>query len=414
MKLNTQNLALATRNSQFFELIAFFGILFLITADSQLLIPLLPLLRGEFSVSLESLSRLFSGFALAAAIAGLMVGPLTDRWGRILFLRLGLLTFTLLALATSGARNYLTLLGLRTTIGASAGILSTCVGSLMGDRFPYQRRGKAMGVVLSSYFAAFVVGIPAAAWLAQKWQWQIVFLASSALATVVLLFSLFLRPDRGTGGAVSTHFGAYFGFFRRRETASALAVSFAVSGATLAFLTFLSGHLDEAFGLGPLEIASLFFLVGWGAVLGSPVAGWLSDRWTKRGVFVAANILLALLLLILDHLAWGPALFIAFFSISLCIAFRQTALHTVQTELVSIQERGSFIALRNGFSQLGISTCVFLAGNLYSAGGFGSVLILAAALTLVASLLFYLTIPEPRASSTTTATSTSTSTNSFH
>ncbi len=403
MKLKTQNSKLATWNSQFFELIVFFGILFLITADSQLLIPLLPLLGGEFSVSLESLSRLFSGFALMAAAAGLLVGPLTDRRGRILFLRLGLLSFVLLALASSAARNYLTLLGLRTAVGASAGILSTCVGSLMGDRFPYQRRGRAMGVVLSSYPTALMAGIPAAAWLAEKWGWQMVFLASSALATVVLLFSLFLRPDRGSARTESTHFGAYLGFFRRRETASALAVSFSVSGATLAFLTFLPGHLNEAFGLGrPVEIASLFFLGGLGAVLGSPVAGWLSDRWSKRGVFLAANILLALLLLVLDHLAWGLVLLGTFFSISLCIAFRQTALHTLQTELATIQERGSFIALRNGFSQLGISACVFLAGNLYSASGFGAVLVLAATLTLAASLLFYLAIPEPRASSTAT------------
>ena len=405
MKFKTQNSKPGTWNSQFFELIAFFGILFLITADSQLLIPLLPLLREELAVSLASLGGLFSGYALAAGVMGFLVGPLTDRWGRIVFLRSGLLLFAVLVLATYGTENYRALLVLRIGTGAAAGVLSTCVGTLVGDRFPYSRRGQAMGVVLSSYFAAFVLGIPAAAWLAERWDWQRVFLASSALAIVLLFFSLSLTSDRGAGRAMVTHFRSYLEFFRKRETTAALGVSFAVSGATLAFITFLAGYLDETFGLSrPVQIASLFFLIGWASVVGSPAAGWLSDHWSKRGVFLATNTLPGLLFLMVNRLPWSGSLLTVFLLIALCIAFRQTALHTVQTELVMREQRGSFIALRNGFSQLGIASCVFLAGNLYSTAGYGAVLLLAALLTLAASLLFYLSVPEPREASTQTQT----------
>ena len=91
----------------------------------------------------------------------------------------------------------------------------------------------------------------------------------------------------------------------RRELAAAVVVSFGVSGATLAVITFVSGYLDHTFGLRPLEISWLFVTVGVGAVIASPLAGWLSDRFTKRKIFLIANTLLAIPLLMLDQLSWG-------------------------------------------------------------------------------------------------------------
>ena len=96
----------------------------------------------------------------------------------------------------------------------------------------------------------------------------------------------------------------------------------------------------------------------------------------------------------LTHLPWGILLTIGFFMISLSVVFRQTALHTLQTELIDSKERGSFMALRNSFSQLGISVSVFFAGYLYSSFGYGAVTALAAFLTLLASGIFFWVISE--------------------
>lgn len=192
---------------------------------------------------------------------------------------------------------------------------------------------------------------------------------------------------------------SYLGLVRNRTTGSALQVSFCISGGTLAFLTFISGYLHDAFGLDALAISTVFLIAGVGAVLASPVSGWLSDRWTKRRVFLLSNTLLALPLLLLVRFEWGILLFTALFLISLFISFRQTSLQTLQTQLVTFERRGSFLALRNCFSQLGISASVFLAGILYSNYGYAAVTCLAAGLTLVASFLLYFLIPEPRENS---------------
>ena len=48
----------------------------------------------------RKLSWVFSIYALSAALFNLLLGPLSDRFGRIVFIRLGLLIFFLTALLT--------------------------------------------------------------------------------------------------------------------------------------------------------------------------------------------------------------------------------------------------------------------------------------------------------------------------
>ena len=375
-----------------------FGVLFLATVDNTLLIPLLPTLGREFDVSMQTLAWLFSGYALAAAGFSLFLGPLTDRFGRLIFLRGGLLLFAFIAMGTSLSKEYTHLLGLRLGAGMAGGLLSTCTTSLVGDHFSYQRRGRVMGMVLSSYFAALILGVPLAAWVAQLWNWRTIFFLSSLLSLFLLgcSFFVFARekfPLRSF--SVRSYFQIYPRLLWNRQTGSAVLVSFGVSGATLSFLTFISDYLDRQFGLGPVEISWLFLITGVAAALASPVSGWISDHFTKRRVFLVANTILVAPLLALDRLPWGAALFGAFFLISLCVSFRQTALHTLQTELIAVESRGSFIALRNSFSQLGISISVLVAGNLYSRMGYGGVTGWAALLTLLSSVILYCVIKEP-------------------
>ena len=284
-----------------------FGVLFLATVDNQLLIPLLPTLGREFGVSVQNLGWLFSSYALAAGVCSLLLGPLSDRFGRVVFLRLGLVFFFLIALSTYFSQGYTQLFWFRTMTGLAAGVLSTCTASFVGDFFPYERRGRIMGVVLSSYFAALILGVPLAAWVAQTWNWKGIFLASSLLAVLLLICTLLFFPgDRYSSSRSSgVRWSVYSRLILQRETAAAVAVSFGVSGATLAFLTFISDYLDQNFGLSPLQISWLFMTAGVAAAVGSPISGWISDRFTKRRVFLAANTVLVVPLLALDRVGWG-------------------------------------------------------------------------------------------------------------
>jgi predicted MFS family arabinose efflux permease len=373
-----------------------FGVLFLASVDNQLLIPLIPRLGAEFGQPVAALGRLFSVYALAAAVCSLIAGPLSDRFGRVVFLRAGLACFLLTAAATTQVDGYLELLWVRAGTGAVAGTLSLCTAGYVGDSFAYERRGRVMGIVLSSYFAALILGIPLSSWIAETWGWRAVFAGSSGVSGLLLLGSMgLMRRDSRTPSVVTGSIRSFGAVLSRPRTRAALATSFLISGGTLAFLTYISGHLGESFGLSAMRISLIFVVSGAASVVAGPLSGWLSDRWTKRRVFLTANTLLAAPLLLLGVAGGGFLLFGAVFLIGLCVAFRQTALQTLQTELIFLERRGAFLALRNCSSQLGIALSVLLAGRIYTGAGYVGVTIFAALLTLAGSAVLYYRIPEP-------------------
>lgn len=252
-----------------------------------------------------------------------------------------------------------------------------------------------MGIVLSSYFVALILGLPLGTWIAEAWHWRMVFFCSGMLAAALTLISLGLPSQPDSKQSEEVQFKIYLDFLRQCDTRSALVVSFFVAGGTLAFLVFLSNYLHQSFGLSPFEISWIFLTVGIAAFLGSLISGWVSDRWSKRRVFLVSNSLFALALVGIHQFSWGVALMLVFFFISLCVSFRQTALHTLQTELVTEQRRGAYLALRNSASQLGIAVFVLVAGSLNRPLGFRGVTALVALSAVGTSLLFFKTIREP-------------------
>ncbi len=372
-----------------------FVILFAATVDNQLLIPLLPRLSLDLATQVSTLGLLFSVYALAATASNLLLGPVSDRRGRIGLLRAGIVLLAATSMATQLCQSFWQLVLVRAAAGAAGGLLSVCTASLVGDWFSYRRRGRAVGILLSAHFAALILGIPISVQVAERFDWRSGFLGVSLLAAVSLLFSYLFFPSRSkqqrrpAPGSESI-VDSYRIFLRRSEMKGALIVSFLTSGATLAFLAYLSG-----LGLSPGQITWLFMITGVASVFGAPAAGWLSDRLSKRLVFLVGNTLLVVPLLFLPSAAWGVRLFWLFFSLMLLAAARQTALQAVQTELAGRVRRGAFLGLRNGFAQLGISCSVAAASYLFELRGFAGVVELTIGLTLAASLVFFVLVREP-------------------
>jgi len=373
--------------------------LFLASVENQLLIPLLPTLSRQFHVSMEWAGWLFSSYALSAALFTFLLGPATDRYGRARFLAAGLGLLAFSSFMMSQAESFTAVFILRAVSGGAAGVSAASIAGLVGDHFSYDRRGRVMGIVLSSYFAALILGIPLSAWIAETWTWRTPFIIFSSAAVCLCLLTLFkavrLPPQPQPKSSRPVDFGSYREILSRRGPGFALLASFLISGGTLSFMAFISGYLDFAFELGTLEISKVFFVSGVAAVVASPFSGWLCDRFSKRGVFLVANSVLVLPLAALTLAGWGWSLFGILFLISMGISFRQTALQTLQTELVETRRRGAYLSLRNCFSQLGIAVSTFISAVIYARLGYEWVTIFAAFLMLGGSITVLLFVEEP-------------------
>jgi predicted MFS family arabinose efflux permease len=249
-----------------------------------------------------------------------------------------------------------------------------------------------MGSIFSSYFAALILGVPIGAWLGEQFGWHAVFGLGGMTALSLLIATRTALPrlkrHRSPGQAefaALLEIRTYLDFLQKRQTLGALLSSFCASAGTTGFLAFLGIWLHDAFGISGKKVGLVFLVSGAAALVASPLAGSLSDRIGKRTQFAASNIALALLLVLLPHLSWGVLLFGVFCAISLAAAFRQGPMEALLTEVVPASSRGSFIALKNSFSQMGIALAALLSGIAFESTGYSAVCWIGVVANLAAS-----------------------------
>jgi predicted MFS family arabinose efflux permease len=376
-----------------------FLLLFLGVADNQMIAPLLPSLVDSFHIPVGVAGVLVVSYSLAAAVAAFLSGTFSDHYGRRRFLLAGVLVFSLASWVASVSAAFPVLVLARALTGLAAGTLSTCAIVFAADWFAYGVRGRAIGLISSAYFAAPIIGVPVAAQIADRFGWRRTFLFFAILALVVGALSLTLPAERvspqPSAEKLRNAVGAFRSFLSRRDTAAALGIAFLVSGGLVGFLTYIGQWLNNRFGIPTRTVGWVFMLGGLVAVGGAPLGGMVSDRWGKRAVSIASNVLLGLAVALMPFFSWGIGLLAIFSATSMSAAFRQGPLTALMTELVPPQQRGSFIALRNISSQLGIGAAAFLGGILYQGYGYGAVTTLCAAMTGLVAILLATFIVEP-------------------
>src|SRR6185369_7005338 len=132
---------------------------------------------------------------LAAASAALLIGPLSDRYGRRRFLLYASVLFGLSLAAVGTITDLRILAGVRLFTGLAAGTFSTCSIAYVADYFPYKRRGVAMSIVQAGYFGALVIGVQIANNIAQWKGWRISFVFFGILSMVAFFAVLTLLPE---------------------------------------------------------------------------------------------------------------------------------------------------------------------------------------------------------------------------
>jgi MFS transporter, DHA1 family, inner membrane transport protein len=392
---------MASRSREEIRIVAcLFFVLFIGVADNQILSPLLPAIRTQFARSSSDMGYLFSGYSFCAGLSALIWGPLSDAFGRKQGLLYGLIVFAAGSALTFLSTGFFMLLAGRIVTGMGASMLSLNTISYAADFFPYASRGWAMGSILSSYFAALILGVPLGSWLSDQMGWKIVFgiMGGMALGLFIIIYCMIPGIGRKAVNESKKPFAEYArqyaGFLKIKKSLAGLFCSLFASAGTMGFLAFLGSWLHDSFGISTSKIGLVFLASGSAALLASPLAGSISDRIGKRIQFVFSSISLALFLFILPGVHWGLPLFAVFGVISLSAAFRQGPMEAILTEIVGSASRGTFVALKNSFSQLGIGIATLLSGMLFETGGYSAVCFLGAASSLLAAACMLLTPRE--------------------
>ncbi len=166
--------------------------------DFMMVMPLGPDLSRALALPVDKIGVVGGAYTLAAAVSGIALAPLLDRFDR----RAALATcMALLAVGTvlgGLAVDMTTLIIARVVAGAAGGPATSLALSIVADVIPPERRGRAMGAVMGAFSIASVLGVPAGLEIARLLDWRAPFFAVGGVGLLITgLAAWALPPLRG-------------------------------------------------------------------------------------------------------------------------------------------------------------------------------------------------------------------------
>ena len=267
--------------------------------------PLLLDLSRELGVPLGQAGLLAAVMSLPWALGAPFTGLLSDRLGRKPLIVLALAGVGVATIGAAFATSFATLLAARFVAGVFGAFGPASTMAAVGDLFPPQRRGMAMGWLNAGFGLAAVAGVPAVGIVGGLFGWRWAF-AAGGLALVVLAGAVqlafpFVKPTH-TGSSLRQTYAAVLGapLLGNVLTANLLERSI-FNGAVL----YLPPFLMLNYALDAAQVAPALALVAIGTIVGNTIGGWLGDRFRKAAIFVVAQLLAGSIGLLLFGLAPG-------------------------------------------------------------------------------------------------------------
>ncbi|MFI9168950.1 MFS transporter [Streptomyces lincolnensis] len=166
-----------------------------------LVIPIVPELPRLLNASASNAAWAVTATLLAAAVATPVVGRLGDMFGkrRMLLVSIALLVSGSVVAALSD--SLVPMIVGRTLQGLAAAVVPLGI-SIMRDALPADRLAGSTALMSASLGVGGALGLPAAAFIADRWDWHLLFWVSAALGAVALLLVLLIVPESKvrTGG----------------------------------------------------------------------------------------------------------------------------------------------------------------------------------------------------------------------
>ena len=359
-------------------LLSLAGVQFTHILDFMIMMPLGPQLTRLFGISDAQFGLLVSAYTLAAGASGLLATTYLDRHDRkrLLLVLYGL--FALATLACGLAPSYAALMLARVAAGLFGGVLTALAQTIVADCIPFERRGRAMAVVMSAFSVSTVAGVPLSLWLVAvgDWHWPFVAIAlASALFWGLAAFTLPpLDQHLNQAGTHSTwqRIANVLGEPNHRWALLFTALMMFTGFPVIPYLTiFFQANL----GLTDADIPWIYFSGGLATLVSARLIGRWSDRLGKQRVFrmLALGVALPLLgLTLLDGVGLGVVVAINTV-LFVVMSGRMIPGMALVTSAADPARRGTFMAFNAAIQSAAMGTAAFVGGLLIDRDAAGRV-----------------------------------------
>jgi EmrB/QacA subfamily drug resistance transporter len=173
-------------------LVLFIGVL-MGALDIAIVGPALPAIQAHFGVGERALAWVFTIYVLFNLIGTPLMAKLSDALGRRSIYVLDVALFALGSLLVATSPSYGVLLVGRAVQGFGAGGIFPVASAIIGDTFPAEKRGSALGMIGAVFGLAFLIG-PIIGGLLLMFGWRWLFLVNLPIAVVIIVLGIRLLP----------------------------------------------------------------------------------------------------------------------------------------------------------------------------------------------------------------------------
>lgn len=154
--------------------------------------PALPQIAEEFHItSIVESQIVLSIFVLAFAVGPLILGPLSEVYGRVTVLQASNVFYLVFNTAAGFSQSKVQMMVFRCLSGLGGSAPLAIGGGVLGDLFKPEERGKAMALYGLGPLLGPSIGPIAGGWIAMKTTWRWMFWAVSIADLIIFVFGIF-------------------------------------------------------------------------------------------------------------------------------------------------------------------------------------------------------------------------------
>ena len=324
-----------------------------------------------FKVSIGTASQLSVISNLMGIVMGLAMSSISIKIKHKSLLLLGNAFFAAGTLIYFFAQNFVTVMVVSFLLGAGGSVMVIMVYTLIGDQLPLERRGWALGLIVSSIMAAGLVVSFLSGLIANVAGWRMVLLWFIFPLSVVCLGLAFLVVPSKQPQLQSADKPSY-GQVLKRIFLCKSPIACVISTSLVAFLGIVPLYMVSFFRLTfnvSSAIGGAILSIGTaGGILGGIIGGRLINKYGRKPLTITA--------ILLNGISTILFTFMPLIELSVVLGFiGGTAMAVIITGLQSLaleqvpEFRGSMMSIGNSFENIGGILAIIIGGlvlNLYN------------------------------------------------
>jgi len=318
---------------------------------------------------------------VGVGIGAVLIGPLTDRWGRRLPLIACITVFSLLTMAVPLAEDVTQFTVLRFLAGLGLGACLPTALAYMSEHARAGRNGSAVTRMMTGYHVGAVATALLALWVIDAWGWESMFLIGGLAGLLVVPVMWARLPESQTyldakarlrdgsdGGPAPVRSSDVARGRYLRVSIGLWVASFMGLLLVYGLNTWLPKIMGEA-GYSITAGTGLLLVLNLGAVIGLLVAGSVSDaRGNKPSVLLWFGLAAAFLAVLSVRMESTVLVYAVVLLAGVFVFSAQVLVYAFVGHLYPPEIRGTALGMAAGVGRVGAIVGPFLGGALVTAG----------------------------------------------